>query len=316
MSFSENVIVSISILVGLIFLAMGLRKLGVLKEEDGGVLAGLITNVSLPALIFTALSSSHFEARHLLVAMAMMSAEIACALLAWGVAFLFKLSRPKTGALILASTFGSSAFLGYAVVKSVYQGNINALADAAVVSELGVGFLLFTLGVFIAIYYGGNKAEPGYRRREITKFFYSPIFLALSLGIIVSLTPLPRGFWLVSAGYRVLGIMAGANTLLVTMTIGVMLHFKDLRRVIFVVMLACLIKLIAQPVIADWVLHFFSFSNLWHHVLVMEASMPTAALTAVFAKRYGCDAELTSILVFATFISSIFTMVTIIVLLA
>jgi len=315
-SFSENVIVSIGILVGLIFLAMGLRKIGVLKEEDGGVLAGLITNVSLPALIFTALSRSHFEVRHLLVAVAMMSAEIACALLAWGVAFLFRLSRPKKGALILASTFGSSAFLGYAVVKSVYQGNTKALADAAVVSELGVGFLLFTLGVFIAIHYGGNMAEPGYRRRQITKFFYSPIFLALTMGIVVSLIPFPRGFWLVTSGYRLLGIMAGANTLLVTMTIGVMLHFRDLRRVFFVVMLACLIKLIAQPLLADWVLGFFSFADIWRHILIMEASMPTAALTAVFAKRYGCDAELTSILVFATFISSIFTMVVIIVLLA
>ncbi len=48
----------------------------------------------------------------------------------------------------------------------------------------------------------------------------------------------------------------------------------------------------------------------------MEASMPTAAMTAVFARRYGCDAELTSILVFATFISSVFTMIMIILLLS
>ena len=51
------------------------------------------------------------------------------------------------------------------------------------------------------------------------------------------------------------------------------------------------------------------FPLLWHQIVVLEAAMPTAAMTAVFAKRYGCDAELTTILLFATFISSILTVV-------
>ena len=55
--------------------------------------------------------------------------------------------------LILASTFTSSAFLGYAVVKEVYHGNVHALADAAVVSELGVATLLFTFGRSLSLWY-------------------------------------------------------------------------------------------------------------------------------------------------------------------
>jgi len=49
--------------------------------------------------------------------------------------------------------------------------------------------------------------------------------------------------------------------------------------------------------------------------VVLEAAMPTAAMTAIFAKKYGCDAELTSILIFATFISSCITMFMMIVML-
>ncbi|MCF6177272.1 MAG: AEC family transporter [Victivallaceae bacterium] len=47
-------------------------------------------------------------------------------------------------------------------------------------------------------------------------------------------------------------------------------------------------------------------------MMVIEAAMPSAALATVFAKRYNCDAELASILVFATFISSILTIITIV----
>lgn len=41
----------------------------------------------------------------------------------------------------------------------------------------------------------------------------------------------------------------------------------------------------------------------------MGLSYDQSVIQAVFAKRYGCDAELTSILVFATFITSIITMI-------
>ena len=34
---------------------------------------------------------------------------------------------------------------------------------------------------------------------------------------------------------------------------------------------------------------FLNFSTIEHQIVVHEASMPTAALTAVFAKRYGCN---------------------------
>ena len=54
---------------------------------------------------------------------------------------------------------------------------------------------------------------------------------------------------------------------------------------------------------------------MWNQIVVIESAMPTAALTAVFSKKYGCDIELTTILVFATFISSVFTMIMMILLL-
>ena len=309
MSFDQSVIQAVGILIGMIFLAMGLRRLGVIKEEDGGLIARLITQYTLPALIFGALSVSQFDLRKLLLAAVMIVSQGICAGIAWWVSNLLKLSRAKKGALILASTFTSSGFLGYAVVKEIYSGNSQALSDAAIVSELGVAMVIFTIGIIIAIHFGINEASPREKRIAALKFFRSPIFFSLVLGIAFSFIPLPRENWLVTGFYHLLRTISAGNTILVTLVIGVMLHFNDLRKVLPIVLLACLIKLIIQPLLAYGQAQILDFPLLWHQIVVLEAAMPTAALTAVFAKRYGCDAELTTILVFTTFISSILTVV-------
>lgn len=309
MTFHQSVVQSVGILIGMILLAMVLRILKVVKEEQGGLFARLTTQYTLPALIFTALSTSQFDLRKLMLAAVMIVSQALCALLAWWVSVLLKLSRPRKGALILASTFTSSGFLGYAVVKEIYRNNSQALSDAAIVSELGVAMVIFTMGVLIAIRFGAKETTPEEKRDEALKFFRSPIFFALILGIIFSFIHIPRDCWPIAGFYRFLHTIAAANTLLVTLTIGVMLHFRDLRRVLPIVLLACVIKLIVQPLLSYFQSELLNFPTLWHQIVVLEAAMPTAAMTAVFSKRYGCDTELTTILIFATFISSILTVV-------
>ncbi|MBN1952077.1 MAG: AEC family transporter [Bacteroidales bacterium] len=313
--FEENAIQALAILIALILLGMGLRNWGVLKEEHGQVFSRVIVNVTIPALIFSSLSCADFDSKKLLLAMVMIFSQLGCALLAWVISGALKLSRPRRGALILASTFTSSAFLGYAVVKEIFGNDLDALADAAVVSELGVATLLFTFGIFVAMHFGMQDTPLRIRVRQMTSFFYSPIFITLILSIAISFVRLPKENLLIAGFYDAIHIITDANTFLVSLTIGVMLHFKDLRRVWMIVLLAVVIKLVIQPLLSWGQAELLAFPLLWKEIVVLEAAMPTATMTAVLAKRYGCDAELTSILVFATFISSILTMVTMVMLL-
>jgi len=315
MDFTQTVIESITIVVILILIGTGLRGLGVLKAADGSVFAKIVTQYTLPALIFHALSRVEFEPEKLQLVLVMIVSQLVCAFLAMLISSLLKLSKPKQGALILGSTFTSSGLLGYAVVKIIYADNVEALSDAAIVSELGVATLFFTFGLLLAIHYGSVQSTPKERIREALKFFRSPIFIALVLGLAVSFIKLPFDNIFVKGFYRILGIVSAANTLMVSLTIGVMLHFKQFTKVLPIVIIVVLLKLIVQPLLSHFQAGILNFPQLWHDIVVLEASMPTAALTAVFAKRYKCDSELTTILVFATFISSVFTMVTMIVLL-
>jgi len=313
--FEHSAIESLLVLISVIFLGMFLRRWKVIREEDGSLFAKLIVNVTIPALIFHALSQQQFDPDKLILAFVMITSQVACALIAWALSSLLKLSRPRRGAMILGSTFTSSAFLGYAVVKEIYKDNSEALADAAIVSELGVATLLFTMGIFIAMHFGSNGSGHKDKYKTMLRFFYSPIFISLVLSIIVSFIKIPDNNVVIGGFYQALGLISGANTFLVALTIGVMLHFRDLRKVWWVVALVVVIKLIIQPVLSWSQSLLYGFPELWHQIVVLEAAMPTAAMTAVFAKRYGCDAELTSILIFATFISSCITMIMMVILL-
>jgi len=309
MDFNVSVIESVGMLILLILLTTVLRKFGALKEDYGGIFAKIVTLYTLPALIFESLSQTQFDAEKLWLPVVMIISQLACALIALGISNLLKLSRPKKGALILASTFTSSGFLGYAVIKEIYGQDLNTLSDAAYVSELGVATLIFTLGVLIAIEFGTKTNSRKEKLKESLKFFYSPIFIALILGIAFSFVDLPKDNYLVQTFYKLLRLVSVANTLLVTLTIGVLLKFKDLSKVLPIVLLACIIKLIVQPILTHWQAEWLSFPDLWYQIVIIESAMPTAALTAVFSKKYGCDTELTTILIFATFISSIFTII-------
>jgi len=63
MDIQTRVFSAIFVLMGLILLAMGLRRIGLVKEEQGPLFSALVTRITLPALIFSSLARSvlHWE---------------------------------------------------------------------------------------------------------------------------------------------------------------------------------------------------------------------------------------------------------------
>ncbi|WP_345985114.1 AEC family transporter [Sulfurimonas sp. HSL-1656] len=141
---------SMLVLTAIILLVTYLRRSGMFTSDNGTLFASLITQLTLPALIFYALSHAALEWKYLLVTGLMLAGELLLFVLAWGAGRVMGLSAPKMGSFILASVFGSSALLGYALVAEVFGKNAAAMAEASLVSELGVGLPLFTLGAMIA----------------------------------------------------------------------------------------------------------------------------------------------------------------------
>ena len=305
----EKIVISIATLMCIILIAVLLRNRGLIKEEQGKLFADLVTHVTLPTLIFSSLSHATIYLEYALRALFMVAAELISLALAWVVGRRLRLENAQMGAFMLVSAFGSSSLLGYALVSQVFPGNIDTIAEAAIISEVGLAPVLFTVGTMVAIYYGKSDLDSRRGLMVATVFFKSPLFFSLVTGVCWSMLQLPVEGKLLTPIFHFLEVLSSANTFLVAMTVGVLLHFSDMRAIIWMVLFAVLIKLILKPLIV-WVPTLTMDLQDWQvQVLVLEAAMPSALLTVVFAKTYGCDAKLASKLIFATLVISSVTII-------
>lgn len=304
---------SVGLLVGLILLGVLLRWRGILGEDHGPVLARLVTQVTLPALIVSALSRASIEAVYVELALVMLAAELACLALGWALARALRLGPAQTGAVVLTAGFGSSSMLGYALIGSVFSADAAALTEAAMISELGVGPALFILGTLIALYYGARASETlpaqGAARSAALAFFRSPIFIALCVGSLWSLADLPQQGTILGPVFQAIDLVAAANTLLVALCVGLALRFDGLRAILAVALGVMVIKLIAKPLLVWLPGRALAASPTQLEVLVIEAAMPSALLAVVLSRRFGCDAALASKLVLATSLGCVATVV-------
>ncbi|MDA7947516.1 MAG: AEC family transporter [Hyphomicrobiaceae bacterium] len=302
-----RIVSSIVVLLALIGLAMLLRRVGLLSERDGEIFSKLITSVTLPALIFVSMARTELHWAELELAGFMAIATLICLALGWVVGRLLKADAPAMGAIVLCSGIGSSSLLGFALIGQVFPHDDSAMAEAVVLSSLGVQPILFTLGPIIALYYGSSDAAPEGRLRSALKYFYSPIFLSFVAGIAITLTfgviehPTYTSFL---DGIHVLG---AANTFLVTLSVGLLLRLEAVRAMLVAAAGVGVVKLIAMPVIL-WMQQHALDLEVWQvDVLVLEGAMPASTLAVILCSAYGCDARLGSKIVFFTTIASVIT---------
>ncbi len=91
------------------------------------------------------------------------------------------------------------------------------------------------------------------------------------------------------------------------LTVGVLLNFSSLRNLVKVAVAAVMIKLILSPLLVYFPATLLSLEAWQLQVLLLEAAMPSAMLSVVLAKQYGCDAKLAVQLLFMTLAGSLFT---------
>ncbi len=304
MNSSTQLSEGIIIILTLILLAALLRKLGILEKTNSTITSNLVLKVTLPAIIFSSLISQKFDSHLITNAFIIAFSEITCLIIAWGISKLIKLNRGETGALMLVSAFGMSTMLGYPIIRQVFPNNPNALEDAVVVSEIGVGLLLFILGPVISMYYGESNVKEKIILQSLKKFILSPIFFAIILGICVSFIPLPNSNPIIITIKRMLTLIGNANLLLVAITIGLVLEAKGNVKIYMIILIAVTIKLILQPIFTYNLSNGFGIDKLANQIVFIESAMPSAILTVIFAKQFNCKPELVSSTILVTLILS------------
>ncbi len=286
-------------------LALLLRRQGVLTEDHSLVLARLVTDLFLPATVFVSLVGRSVQLDQLESAFVMLGLELVAIALAWTVSALLRFPKPQQGAIVFCSAFGSSTFLGYALIAEMYPNNAQAMTEAVLVSEIGVGTTIFILGPVLAAYFGSQASGGRSRWSASLAFFRSPVFLALLIGLLWGILGLPgEDNALLAPLFQAAHVLASALTPVAILSVGLMFRLPSLRGMLVPLAVVIAIKLLLKPLAAGFSASLFGFPALWRDILVLLTAMPPAVLGVVFLRRYGGDASLASALLLAATIIS------------
>ena len=230
-----------------------------------------------------------------------------CLGLGWCIARALGLERAPTGAVILATGFGSSSLLGFALIAEIFPGDRDAMAEAVVLSGLGVQPLLFTFGVLIARHYGAAGHDRTALRDATLAYLRSPIFVALAAGLVIALLLEPDRHPVIVSVIDGLHVAGQANIMLVLLSVALALHFDRLGDIAPLAVAVGLVNLAVMPVLL-WLTSRAIELEAWQtEVLVLEGAMPSAMLAVVLCDAYGADARLASKLVLTTTLASAVT---------
>ena len=307
MSVFHSLVNAVLVITVLYALAVVLKSRNILAESHSMILARIVTDLCLPAIVFLSLANQDLQWKQLEPAGVMLFLELFCIALAWWVSRLLRFSRAKQGAIVFCAAFGSSTFLGYAIIMQMFPGNTQAMTEAVLISELGVGYPIFILGPVLAAFFGsGDKGDW----RASLSFFRSPVFFALLAGITWGIFSLPgkENIYLQPL-FHVGEILAAALTPLAILAVGLLLKRPKLKEAVLALVIVVGIKLLLKPLLAGSIARAMGMPELWQDVLVLLAAMPPAVLGVVFLKRYGGDAGFASTLLLAATILSSVTLV-------
>ena len=287
---------AVATVFGTIVLAVLLRRTGFPSSDHAPIFSKLILEVALPAQIFVNLAEGAIGECMLRPALLMLLAEMGVLAIAWAAGLAMRLERRQMGSFLLASTFGSSAIIGYTLARALFPGNAEAMLETTIITELGVGLGVFTVGVFIASRYGsgGNAGDA------TVGFLKSRIFIALVAGLLWSLLGLPRDFPPIRVTFDVFKLFGEGLPILAALAVGLMLKPVRVKAVLPMLVGCALLKLILQPTLAGLIAGAASVAEAHRDLLIIMAAMPSGTVAAVLAAKYDCDGPLASALVVAT----------------
>ncbi len=297
---SSGMINSIIVISLIYFFAVLLRQKKILKEEHSLTFARLVTDLFLPAIIFTNIAKQSVTLGEIKPALVMLLLEVVFILVAWGISVLLKFEKSKQGAIVFCSAFGSSTFLGYSLINQMYPGTPEAMSEAVIISEIGVGYPIFILGPILAAYFGSKKLGKSDWKVSLA-FFKSPVFFALIAGLLWSVLKLPREENIFIAPlFQLSSVLSAALTPVAILSVGLMYKKPKIRLIIIPLLIVISLKLFLKPILGNQLAIAFNFPELWRELLVILAAMPSAVLGVVFLRRYGGDASLASALLLVT----------------
>lgn len=290
-----------------------LKRRGIFDDSHQPVFDRLVTEFALPAIVFGMLTTTAIRAEWVLPVLIVNIAVIAAMLIAWVACRAISLSPAITGTIVILSAWGSTYTVGAPVLAAVFGPESDQLALGHALGSFGFALPFFTIGILVAGYFGlTERGERFSLPKFLKEFFRSPVFLAFWLGLSVSLLftvfQLPGTDIYDDIFFEFFVVIQHALNLLVWIALGLLLRPVRVRTILPLLVLVAIVHLFVLPALVFAGGSVTGLPPMERQVAMILAAMPSGAIAAVIADRYGCDGKLAAAIVIGTYLVSLVTL--------
>lgn len=143
-----------------------------------------------------------------------------------------------------------------------FTDNPEAMTNAILISELGVGLPIFIFAPVIAMRFGQYKGADSQTEQIILNYFKSPVFIALIAGIIISNFHPDFNSYYLNPFKSLSEIMNNGLGMLSCLVLGIYLKPKSLKGILLLIILSALIQMCLQPLITAGLADLFRVSDI------------------------------------------------------
>ena len=211
---------------------------------------------------------------------------VACMLLAFPVARLFRLSRNMMRTLFLILPFGNFAYLGIPVLQSAYGDQM--LPAAAILSAIYL-FWLLTLSIILIEAYGEDGVDT---RKLLMSLLKNPLLLSVFVGLAIGIFQVRLPF----AIEKTINLFSNSVTAIILFALGLFLGTQKLgkRKEWQSVIVLVAVTMFILPGAYYGYLRIVGMEPELIKASVLDAAMPLGLTPYVLASQYKLEDKLAS----------------------
>ncbi len=266
--------------------------LGRFAQVDPRALSRTVLYVFSPCLVFTLLTQNQVQGSEFLriVLYALSNAALMLAF-TFLLGKLLRLERKLLVALLLVAVFTNAGNYGLSLVDFAFDDDALAYAGVYFVTS---GAMVYSLGILVA-----SMGSAGLRE-ALLGLLRIPTMYALALALLFNQV----GWNLPFPLERTIGLLSEATIPCMLLLLGLQLERARWTGQTLAFGLANALRLAVAPALAIGLSLLFGFQGATRQAAIMEASMPTAVITALLATEYDVEpAFVTSVVTTTTLLS-------------
>lgn len=261
---------------------------------DGRTIGRMLFYLATPALVFRSLYNSEISYLTLgQTAAVAVGVTVVAGLL--GFLFSFDQERRRRAAMVLTSAISNNGNMGIPICYFAF-GEIG----------LALGSIYYVVSSFLGNTLGVAVASAGERSlgAALKNSLRVPVFYTALAGLALNATgtELPVGI------YRSIDLLAGAAIPGMLVLLGVQLHTAPLLQGQSLVWRSASVRLLAAPLVASQLCLLLGVAGVTRSVLILQAAMPTAVMSAVLATEYDTAPTLVATVILFSTLASMVTL--------